>query len=78
MASFSDIFALRGTFIHSPRFGDIECLKDHVCVVSSKRQGGKILSLMPASASSAVLADYDLLESTLYRIPVSIYQIVNH
>lgn len=71
MASFSGTFVLRGTFIHAPTFGELEYLEDHVCVVSSKGQGGKILSLVPASESTTVLAQHGLLESTVYKIPVS-------
>ncbi|EIE20078.1 guanine deaminase [Coccomyxa subellipsoidea C-169] len=69
MASFSGTFVLRGTFIHSPTFEELEYLEDHVCVVSSKGQGGKILSLLPASESTTVLAQHGLLESTVYKIP---------
>ncbi|CAL8471103.1 g10645 [Coccomyxa elongata] len=69
MANFSACFAFRGTFIHAPHFGNVECLEDHVCVVSSKEQGGKILALVPATASLSVLAEHGILESTIYNIP---------
>lgn len=72
MANSSASFAFRGTFIHAPHFGNVECLEDHVCVVSSKEQGGNILALVSATASLSVLAEHGVLESTVYNIPVRV------
>ena len=75
VANFSACSAFRGTFVHTPHFGNVEYLKDHVCVVSSKEQGGKILALLPAAASQPTLAEHGILGSTVYTIPVSVCEL---
>lgn len=66
---FPEAFAVRGTFIHSPAFGSIDILQDHLCIVQSKKDGGSILAFQTAQGSDAVLDQYGL-HSTVYRLPV--------
>jgi hypothetical protein len=68
--NFSGLFALRGTFVHAPVFGEVDVLEDHICIVSSRLDGGKILSLLPAADASASLSHFGLQECTVYTIPV--------
>lgn len=45
--------AVRGTFFHTPRYGQLEALRDALVVV----RGGKIIRVAPGSQEAAVCAE---------------------
>lgn len=68
---FSGVLALRGTFVHAPVFGLLEILEDYICVASARKDGGKIIALVPARDSASLLTRFSLELDTVYRPPVS-------
>ena len=61
--------ALRGTFVHSPVFGEVAILQDSVCFVSSKRSGGKLLALVPSADADSKMEELGL-QVAIHQIPV--------
>ncbi|CAK0782316.1 hypothetical protein CVIRNUC_005629 [Coccomyxa viridis] len=61
-------FALRGTFVHSPVFGEVQVLQDTVCIVSGKRSGGKILALIPGADADSKMEELGL-QAAVHQIP---------
>ena len=69
-------FALRGTFVHCPVFGEIEVLQDTVCIVSSKRAGGKILALVPGADADSKMEELGV-QVAVHQIPVLLNRALN-
>lgn len=62
-------FALRGTFVHAPDFGNVEVLQNTVCFVSGRRCGGKMLAICPAAEADNTMQALGL-QITIHNIPV--------
>lgn len=56
--------AFRGTFFHTPAYGRLEVLRDHVVVV----QAGKIVRMADASMEAAVLREFGLTEARRLKV----------
>ena len=57
--------AFRGTFFHTPAYGQLEVLRDHVVVV----QAGKIVRMAEASMEASVLREFGLAEARRLKVP---------
>ena len=75
-SSMSMPFALRGTFVHSPVFGEVAVLQDTVCIVSGKRSGGKILALVPGADADSKMEELGL-QVAVHQIPVPLIRAPN-
>lgn len=58
--------AFRGTFAHTPSYGEFEMLRDKVVVV----QGGRIARIADGAQEAAVLREFGLSEALLQRLKV--------
>ncbi|KAG2454759.1 hypothetical protein HYH02_000594 [Chlamydomonas schloesseri] len=61
----ADTFAFRGTFFHTPAYGQLEALRDAVVVV----QDGKIARVGSSNEEAALMREFGLSEEGQYFVP---------
>ena len=62
--------AIWGDLVHTPVFGEVELLKDHLVVFSDADAGGKILALEPAAGATEALHKHGIPLSSVWTLQV--------